>query len=389
MTLSRNTKVLSFASFLVDTSTEMMNFLIPFFMINVLGGSVLLVGLMEGLDALVVGAMAIASGILSARLGRVKWPIVAGYSISAFFKGLLIFAVSPLQVLFIRIFERLGKGVRETPRDALIAMSEPPANFGRAFGFRKLLDNLGAIAGPFIASVLIMLYFNNSHSADSYRFIFSLGLIPAVIAVVFLIALIRDTPSRPVKTSIASMKAILRSPKAKGFVSVCLLLALANFSSYFFLIRAGEVMDLVMVGWSYFVYNFFYAIFSYPAGFLSDRFGPKRAMAAGAALFLCALAGFAFLSSSIAIMAMFGLLGMFMSFLQTVPHAFITSTVPKEETPAAVGAYRGAVGLIGLPANLFAAFLWGTSVFSVHASFLFSLVTAGLAFVLLLLMKKD
>jgi len=386
--LSRNTKVLSFASLLVDMSSEMMTFLIPFFMIT-LGGSVMFIGAMEGIDALVIGIMAITSGIISMRIGRVKWPIIAGYSLSAFFKGLLLFASTPLHVFLLRILERLGKGVRETPRDALIAHSEPAENLGRAFGFRKLSDNIGAISGPFIASLIIMFYFNNSHSADSYRFIFSLALIPAVMAVLLLVFMLRDVQFRPVKASIASMRAILRSPKASGFVGICLLLALANFSPYFFLIRAGETMDLGMVGWSYFIYNLFYAIFSYPAGFLSDRFGPKRALMLGVVFFICALFGFVFLDSMYGVIGMFALLGAFMSFLQTVPHAFISRTVPKQNAAEAVGAYRGAVGIIGFPANLLAAFLWETTILSSHASFLFSLALAVLALILLLPMKVN
>lgn len=385
--ISRNTKILGFASFLVDMSSEMIFPLIPFFLTVILGAPVFAVGLMESLGESVVAITTLASGFYSDKIGKRKRIIVAGYGLSALFKGFLAIVTSWPQVIFLRVLERIGKGMRITPRDALIGMSETRATLGKAFGFRKFLDNVGAVLGPFLAALLIALLFGNQHSEEAYRSIFLIAVIPAVLAVIALI-FVKDRPSKTESPKIA-FQHIFSNAKVRNFIIVMSFMYLGVFSLMFFLIRAGEFMALFLIPIAYMAYNISYTIFSMPSGIMADKFGARKSLLFSMLLFLAALAGFAFYPSVAVVFAMFIILGWFMAIAKTAPQVFLIKHMKNNNFASAIGSYKGLTGIAALPANLFAGFLWTVTLFSVPATFVFSIVTTVIAIVLLLIFVRD
>ncbi len=385
--ISRNTKILGVASFLVDLSSEMIFPLIPFFLTAILGAPVFAIGLMESLGESVVAITTLASGFYSDKIGKRKRLIVAGYGMSALFKGFLAIVTSWPQVIFLRLLERVGKGLRITPRDALIGLSESKSTLGKAFGFRKFLDNIGAVLGPLIAAILIAFLFNNQQTEEAYRSLFLIAVIPAVFAVIALL-FVRDKPSKTESPKIA-FKHIFSNSKVRNFIIVMSFMYLGVFSLMFFLIRAGEYMALFLIPIAYMAYNVSYTIFSMPSGIMADKFGAKKSLLFSMLLFLAALVGFAFYPSVAVVFFMFIVLGWFMSIAKTAPQIFLIKHIQGNNFASAIGSYKGLTGIAALPANLFAGFLWTVTLFTVPATFVFSIVTTAIAIVLLLVFVRD
>lgn len=385
--ISRNTKILGFSSFLTDLSSEMIFPLLPFFLTAILGAPVFAVGLMESLSESVVALAAIASGFYADRTGKKKGIIVAGYSLSAAFKAFLVIVTTWQQVIGLRVLERIGKGMRDAPRDALIGMSESKDTLGKAFGFRKLLDNAGAVLGPFIAALLIALFFNSQHIDESYRFVFLIALIPAVLAVVALL-FVKDIPSEKESPKIAFHN-LLSNKKARNFIIVMAVLSLGNFSAMFFLLRANDFITLLLIPISYMIFNVSYTIFSMPSGIMADRLGPKKSLFFAMVLFIITLIGFAFYPSPAILFLMFVVLGWFMAIFETAPQVFLINNTSKNNYASVMGSYRGLTGLAALPANLMAGILWTIPLFSVPSTFVFSIATTLVAMVLLLVFVRD
>ncbi len=385
--LSRNTKLLSVASFLVDVSSEMVFPLLPFFVTVILGAPVLAIGLMESLGEAAVAITAILSGFYSDKIGKRKNLIIGGYSLSAIFKGFLAIVTSWQQVILLRVLERIGKGMRDTPRDALIGLSESRETLGRAFGFRKFLDNMGAVLGPFITALLLILLFNEQHTDVAYRTIFLIAVIPAALAVIGLFFL-RDKPSK-VEVPKLAFRRILSNKKVRNFILVMTFLYIGNFSAMFFLLRAGDFMPLYLIPLLYLAYNAAYTAFSLPSGIMAGRLGARKTVLFAMLLFIAALAGVAFFPSVPVIFFMLFLAGWFMAIAKTAPQVFIVNNMEKNNLASAVGSYRGLTGLALLPANLLAGLLWTVTVFSVPATFIFSIATTAISIVLLLLFVRD
>jgi MFS family permease len=385
--ISRNTKILALASFLVDVSSEMIFPLLPFFLTVILGAPVFAIGLMESLGESVVALTAVLSGFYSDKIGRRKKIIIFGYGLSAAFKGFLVLVASWPQVIALRVMERIGKGVRDTPRDALIGLSETKETLGKAFGFRKFLDNLGAVLGPLIAAFLIAVLFEGQNTEPAYRLVFLIAVIPAALAVAALF-FVRDKPSGAETPKIA-FKNILSNVGVRNFMLVMAFLYLGNFSTMFFLLRAYDYMALVLIPIAYLTYNVSYTLFSLPSGVMADRFGARKTILFAMLLLLSALAGFAFYPSILVLFFMFVALGWFMAIAETVPQVFIVKRTEKSNYASAIGSYRGLTGIAAFPANLIAGLLWAVPVFSVPGTFIFSMATTVLAIVFLLVFVRD
>ena len=385
--ISRNTKILGISSFLTDLSSEMIFPLLPFFLTAILGAPILVIGVMESLSESVVALTSIISGFYSSRTGKKKNIIIAGYSLSAVFKAFLVIVTSWQQVVGLRVLERIGKGMRDSPRDALIGMSENKQTLGKAFGLRKFLDNAGAVLGPLAAAIFIALFFGNEHIDESYRFVFLVALVPAVLSVVVLL-LVKDKPSKKETPKIV-LKNLLSNVKLRNFAIVMAVLYLGNFSAMFFLIRADEFITLLLIPISYMIFNVSYTLFSMPSGIMADKLGPKKSLFFSMLLFLIALIGFAFYPSPAVLFLMFVVLGWFMAIVETAPQVFLINHTSKTNYASAIGSYKGITGLAALPANLFAGFLWTVTVFSVPATFVFSIATTVIAMVLLLVIVRD
>ncbi len=385
--MSLNTKLLGIASFFVDISSEMIYPLLPFFLTTVLAGPVFVLGLMESLAELIVSITGIISGLYSDKIGKRKKIIIFGYSISALFKILLFYVATWPQLLLLRSIERIGKGVRDVPRDALIGLSEEKSNLGKAFGFRKFLDNAGAIIGPLLATVLISILYNGTQNGDSYRAIFLISVIPAAIAVLFLLFL-KDhhTEKTPVKKIVLD---VFRTGQFRQFMVSGIVFSLGHFSMMFFLLRSNDFVPLVLVPVLYLVYNSFYTLFSMPAGILADKLGAKKLLLTGMCCFLIAVFGFAFFPSLPVIFACFAFIGFFMAIAETAPQVLLIKTTKDNMYASAIGAYKGVSGMIAFPANLIAGVLYTVTIFGSPGTFVFSIITTAVAVVLLAVLVKE
>jgi MFS family permease len=385
--VSRNTKLLGFASFLVDISSEMIFPLLPFFMTTILHAPAFVIGLMESLGEMAVSISGFFSGLFSDRIGRRKKLVISGYSLSAIFKVFLVFLTSWPQVVLLRVLERIGKGIRDVPRDALIGISEEKSNLGHAFGFRKLMDNTGAILGPLIATILLAFLLGTGTEEEAYRTIFAIAIIPAVLAVMGLFFL-RDkkTEKTPVKIV---LKEVFRIKNFRQFLVAGSVFALGQFSVMFFLLRANDFLPLVLIPVVYLAYNVFYTLFSMPAGLLSDRFGARKTLIIGMILFLLSTTAIAFFSSALIAFISLAALGLFMAIAETAPQILLLRSISPNYFASAIGAYKGVVGMIALPANLIAGALYTFIVFSSPATFVFSIFTAILGIILMVFLVKE
>lgn len=385
--VSKNTKLMGIASFLIDISSEMVYPLLPFFMTNILLAPVFVIGVMESAGEFISSVTSFLSGVYADRIGKRKKIIIFGYSLSAFFKGFLVIVSTWHQMVALRILERFGKGIRDVPRDALIGLSEEKNNLGNAFGFRKMLDNIGALLGPILASLLVAFLFAGQYNGEAYKTIFALALVPAVLAVLSLL-FIEDYYTEKTKPK-EILKEIFHTKNFKQFIVAGMVFSLGQFSMMFFLLRANDFMPLVLIPVVYLVYNVFYTIFSMPAGILSDKLGAKKALIFGMLCFLTALSCFVFFPSQNMLFIMFPLLGFFMAIAETAPQILLIRTVESRYYASAIGTYKGLIGMVALPANLIAGLLYSFTVFSSPATFAFSIVTTIFGIVLLAVLVRE
>ncbi|MDO8553984.1 MAG: MFS transporter [Candidatus Micrarchaeota archaeon] len=384
MALSKNTKLFSLASFLTDVSSEMLIPILPYVLTTVLGAPVIAVSLFEAVKETIAKVIGIVSGFYSDKIGRRKNTVIAGYGISAFMKGLLMLVAGWQQIVGILLFERVGKGVRESPRDSLIVLSEKKENLGKAFGFRKMLDNFGAILGPVLASIIIIA-FGNAPIEQTYKNIFIISFIPAVIAVAVLFFI------DEIKTKGQDGKKILKELNHDGnfkkFIIAQAIFALGNFGISLFLLRAGNFVAFAIVPLVYLGYNIFYTTFSMPAGIIADKIGPKKTLVIGYFIYLVALVGLIQYADSSSIIVMFALLGLFMAINEVAPNVMVGRLVEKEVYGSAIGLSKGLTGWIALPANIIAGALW--TVYGPNTAFLFGIVTTIISIGAMMFFVRD
>ena len=383
--ISKNTKIMSFASFLTDLSTEMIIPLIPFFLTTILSAPVYILGILEGLREIAAKSSGIISGIHSDKVGKRKKFIILGYGLSSIVKAFLVTAVSWVEAFSVLVLERIGKGIREPPRDSLIVASEEKNTIGAAFGFRRMLDNMGAIIGPLVAGAVLILIANHSIE-ESYRFVFLLALIPAFLSVVTLF-FVNEKRGKGHDRGEIIFNILNLTKKHELFVIALIIFALGMFSNLFFLLRSGEYIDAVIIPIAYLAYNVFYTIFAMPAGQLADKFGPKKSIILSLLLFLVSLLGFAFFSTNTTVFLFFAIAGLFMAIFDTAPKVFLAKIVDKEYYATAIGSYEGIIGLAALPANIIAGVLWSIELFSAPAAFIFSIATTVIALILMFLAR--
>ena len=269
--LNRNIFFTGLVSFFMDFSSEMVYPLVPLFLSSVLGVPKSVIGLIEGIAESTASLLKVFSGWLSDRLGHRKWLMALGYGISTLSRPLIATAPNWGQVLASRFMDRFGKGIRNAPRDALIAESCEVPNLGRSFGFHRGMDTLGAVVGPAVAFGLLA-YFNGQ-----YRLVFWLSMIPGALAVLIIIFFIRETRACSIPEAERprlGWKSF--SGSYKFFIVVAALFSLGNSSDVFLILRAQNVgIPLAVIPLVYLVFNVVYGLGALPAGILSDRIGPK------------------------------------------------------------------------------------------------------------------
>ncbi|MFA6499446.1 MAG: MFS transporter [Desulfurivibrionaceae bacterium] len=360
-------------SFFMDVSSEMIYPLIPLFLANTLGVNKSMIGLIEGLAESTASLLKVFSGWFSDRIGQRKSLMLAGYAISTLSRPLMATANVWQQVLGSRFTDRLGKGVRTAPRDAIIAESTPSTHLGRAFSFHRAMDTMGAVVGPAIALFLLGIFSND------YRKVFWFSMVPGVIAVILIILFIQEKKKHPApKTERPRLRFNHFDWKVKSFIVIAALFALGNSSDAFLILRAEQIgIPTVMIPAVYLVFNLVYSLSSIPAGMAADRFGKKRIILLGFMLFAGLYYGFAVAKSAAAIWALFGLYGLFMGLTEGIQKAFLATIIPPDFKATAFGVYAAAVGLAMFPASLIAGWLWDHV--SPAAPFFFGAATAALS----------
>jgi MFS family permease len=352
----RNIILLGLTSLLTDISSEMVYPLLPFFLVSSLGASPAILGLIEGVAESLASLLKVVSGYISDRAGRRKPLTILGYAGSALGKLLLYLAGSWVVVFAARIVDRFGKGIRTAPRDALIAESSSSGGRGRAFGLHRAMDSAGAAIGVLLAFMLI------SAAPNDFRRVFLWSLIPAVLGVILLF-FVRETRLQDHRTAtIQRFRWRVLPAKLRAFLIISLLFSLGNSSNAFLLLRARALhVDPAQILLLYLVYNISYALFSYPAGRVSDVLGRKMVLVAGYILFAVVYFGFAFFvdpERTWITWALFILYGIYSAFTDGVEKALVSDLAPVEMRGTAIGLHATLVGIGLLPASLIAGQLW-------------------------------
>ncbi len=381
-----NVIILGIASFLTDVSTEMVYPLLPLYLTSVLGATPAIVGIIEGLAESTAALLRVFSGYFSDRLGTRKSLTIAGYGASAIGKFVLYISSTWPLVLFARLVDRFGKGIRTAPRDALIADSTDPKQRGAGFGLHRALDSMGAVVGVAIAYVLFI------SVREGFTFVFLISVIPAVLGVGALFFVrekrrqvdVLPEPRKPeegpeVKTQVGTT----RQPwwhnlgaqwqaldgRLKAFILIVFLFNLGNSSNEFLLLRATTLgFDDAGAILLYLAYNVVYAVISYPAGRLSDRIGRKTLLVGGYLTYGLLYLGFAVASHSW-MLPLFALYGLYIAATDGVEKALVSDLAPVNFRATLIGLHATAVGVGLLPASVLAGFLWNA--FGPSAAFFF------------------
>jgi MFS family permease len=384
--LPRNVWVMSATSLLNDISSEMLLNLIPFFLANILGVRTAVIGLIEGIAETTASLLKIFFGALSDRFGKRKPFAVVGYALSALTKPLLYFASAWGWVLGVRVADRIGKGIRTAPRDALIADSIDNKQRGLAFGLHRASDTLGAFLGLGIAAFIVWRTQAQASllTLDTFKLIVLVSIIPGVLGVLVLALGATEItgPTKSVEIKRLSLKEM--DPRFRYFLFVLVLFTLGNSSDAFILLRGQErgLSILGVMGMSL-TFNAVYTIFAGPLGAWSDSVGRRRLMLGGWLAYGLVYLGFAFSQTGWQIWALFALYGLYYAATEGVGRALVADLVPDTQHGTAYGLFNAAIGITVLPASLIAGLLWqgiGTwAGFGPSAPFLFGALMALLA----------
>jgi len=352
--LGRTVVGLGIVSLLSDVSSEIIYPLLPAFLTGVLGATPAYLGLIEGIADSTASLVKLLSGWLSDRIHRRKGLVLIGYALAAVSRPLVGLATAPIQVLGIRFADRLGKGLRTAPRDALLSEASAPAVRGRAFGFHRAMDHLGAVIGPLVAMGLL------SQLHDNYRAVFLLASVPGIASVIVLWGAVAEPPRHRAAAEVNSPREAANLPRQFwAFLVILAIFTLGNSSDAFLLLRAQQLGVAVLVLpllWS--AFHVVKSITSLLGGALSDRIDRRYVIAAGWLLYAAVYLGFAFASSRLEIWMLFAVYGLFFGLTEGVERALVADLTPPGAQGVAFGFYNLAIGIGALPASLLMGLLW-------------------------------
>lgn len=358
--LHRNIWIVSVTSFLTDVSSEMVINLVPLFLANVLGVRTAVIGLIEGVAETTASLLKVFSGWFSDRMGQRKWLAVLGYGLSTAAKPFYYVASSWGVVAGVRWADRVGKGIRTAPRDALIADSTAAERRGLAFGVQRAADTAGAMLGLLLALLIVWLTQEQGSTLGerTFRVAVLVSLIPAVLAVVVLAWGARDVPIGAQR----SLPVVRLRGMGKPFLLFLLIVGvfeLGNSSDAFLVLRAQDAgLSVMGVMGVLAAFNFVYALLATPAGAISDRIGRKRVIVVGWLLYALTYAGFALARSALHVTLLYLLYGVYYALSHGTTRALVADLVPANLRGTAYGTYNALIGLLDLPASLIAGLLW-------------------------------
>ncbi|HEY8335323.1 MAG TPA: MFS transporter [Tardiphaga sp.] len=381
----RSVWALGFVSLLMDVSSELVHSLLPVFLVTVVGASATMVGLIEGIAEATAAIAKVFSGALSDRIGKRKLLVGIGYGLAAATKPVFPLAGTAGEVLAARFLDRIGKGIRDAPRDALIADVTPPAIRGAGYGIRQALDTVGGVAGPLLAMALMALY------ANDFRAVFWWAVVPAALAVLLIVVGVREPDGvRATATRgwpIRRQELLRLSPAFWIVVAIGLVFTLARFSQAFLVLKAqSEGLALALIPLVFVWMNLVYAAIATPAGILSDRIGRGKLLLCGLGVLLIADLTLAFVPGLWGVFVGVGLWGLYLGLSQGLLSALVADTAPEDLRGTAFGLFNLVTGAALLIASLLAGWLW--QAFGPTATFLAGAAFSGFAVLIMVAARK-
>jgi MFS family permease len=427
--------MLGFVSLFTDIATEMIYPLVPVF-VAALGSGAILLGVIEGVAETTSSLLNMASGIVSDKIRKRKLLVLIGYTLSSIVRPLTGLVTSAWEIVFVRMIDRVGKGIRSSPRDAMIASSADESIRGRAYGFHQAMDHVGAVLGPVLAIttlLILFLAFGLKDSTTALRWTFMLAIIPGLLAVLTILFFVKESADNVKKKEMSQLKAGSLDKNFRNYLAVMVLFTLGNSSDAFLLFRVQEAIhksgavtdfvnqfrpfhnliagfgdsatqsNVVNILFLPLVWAFFHIIkvaFSTPLGALSDRIGRKIVINSGWAIYSFVYFAFAllvFLSPGLQILAtfvLFAIYALFYAFTEGAGKAFVADLVPEEKRGTAFGLYNLSIGLGALPASLMFGFIYSFverrfQGFGGTAAFSFGGLLALISMILLWLKVKE
>jgi MFS family permease len=378
--ITGNVLILGLVSFFTDVSSEMIYPLLPLFLTSVLGAGPAFLGVIEGVAESTASLLKLISGIVSDRVQHRKRLVLFGYSISALMRPLIGAAGSAFTVLLVRTGDRVGKGIRTSPRDALIADSVDPTIRGKAYGFHRSMDHAGALVGPLIATLLL------SYFVTNLRSVFWLAAIPGAIAVLLIVWKVTEIErSAPANSQIRL--ALLPAGPLRRYLLILFLFTLGNSSDAFLLLKAGTLgvpAFRIPLLWAFF--HLVKMLSSMPFGALSDRVGRRSVIVAGWCVYSLSYLGYGFATTEWQIWLLFAFYGLFYGLTEGVEKALVADMADASLRGAGFGWYNFAIGSGALPASIVFGVIWQH--FGGVAPFLFGAALSAVSAVLLLLLVK-
>jgi len=371
--ITGNVLILGLVSFFTDVSSEMIYPLLPTFLTTVLGAGPAFLGVIEGVAESTAALLKLVSGIWADRMRDRTKLVLAGYSLSSLSRPLVAAAQHPWVVLVIRFADRAGKGIRTSPRDAILADSVDVSRRGMAYGFHRSMDHAGAVVGPLLATALLATW------VKDLRTLFWLASIPGAFAVLLVLWRVREVSraARPVSEDVRFLRTIPRG-MLRRYLLIFLLFTLGNSSDAFLLLRAGQLgvptMALPLV---WVVFHLVKMASSLPLGALSDRVGRRVVILAGWVMYGVTYMGFALATAATHAWILFAFYGLFYGMTEGAERALLADLAPPAERGSAFGWFHGVVGIGALPASLIFGILWQQV--NAQAAFVYGAALAAMA----------
>jgi len=378
--IPKNVKALGFVSLLNDAASEMIYPLLPIFLTSVLGIGAGALGVIEGIAESTASLLKLFSGWISDKIKKRKILILIGYSLAAFGRPIVALSRYWWQVAVIRFVDRLGKGVRTSPRDALISLSTPDDVKGKAFSLHRAMDHAGAIIGPL--SAIILLKFGMS-----LKNLFLWALLPGIITIFIIFFFVREKKVHETAKGV-DFKFTILSKNFRVYLLILIIFTLGNSSDAFLILKARDAgVTIAFIPLLWIVLHFVKMITSVPGGQWSDKIGRRKVIVSGWVVYALIYLGFGFSYRIFHIWFLFALYGIYFGLTEGVEKAFVSDLVSKEFQGTAFGFYHLAVGIAAFPSSVIFGFIWQK--FGSLAAFAYGSTLAGLASILLFSLVRE